>query len=337
MAPGWRDKRTMEPSAPLPIVPDYKDRRGGLIAFGIVVILTGCVCALFVPMMFLGQIVSAHKTTRGPDFRSLVPAVVMYAGLAVAFVWLGIGSIQARRWARALLLILAWCWLVTGLITLAAMAVFIPKVFAQAQLSSPTAMPANALMVAMIVIVVLLSLFFILLPGGLVLFYRSRNVKATCEVSDPVPRWTDACPLPVLAMSLMLALGAVMILFMPVCYNGVVPFFGRLLSGWMGSTLCVLMVALWSYCAWAMYRLNPLGWALTVAGLGLMAGSASITFAQVDLIEMYRLMNYSEEQIRLIQHTGITNSPAMRILMIAGWVPMFGFLLYVKKFFQRVS
>ena len=153
----------------------------------------------------------------------------------------------------------------------------------------------------------------------------------------PVPRWTDACPLPVLAMSLMLALGAVMILFMPVCYNGVVPFFGRLLSGWMGSTLCVLMVALWSYCAWAMYRLNPLGWALTVAGLGLMAGSASITFAQVDLIEMYRLMNYSEEQIRLIQHTGITNSPAMRILMIAGWVPMFGFLLYVKKFFQRVS
>jgi len=326
----------MDSSTLPPIIPDFKDRRGGLIAFGIVTVIVGCVCALFVPMMFFGKLVSAHKTNIGLSYRGLVPAAIMYGTAAVVFVWLGLGSMRARRWARALLLILSWYWLVGGVIGVAAMMWFMPTMLAHLQTGMPAA-PSVALMVTMIVMLVPLSLFFIFLPGGLILFYRSPHVKATCEARDPVPGWTDACPLPVLASSLMLAFGAVMMLTMSVCYNGVIPFFGQLLSGWTGSVVCLLMIALWCYCAWAMYRLKPLGWVVTVIGTGVMGVSAIITFAQVDLIEMYRLMGYPEEQIKLIQQSGMLGTPLMRLLMTVAWLPMLGFLLYVKKFFRRTG
>src|ERR1035438_153181 len=83
----------------------YKNRSSGLIIFGVLTILLGCVCALLVPLMLFGQTMSAKATGTPPNFSVLLPAVSVYGFLAVVLVWLGIGSINARRWARALLLI----------------------------------------------------------------------------------------------------------------------------------------------------------------------------------------------------------------------------------------
>ena len=41
--------------------PQFKDRPGGLIGFGILMIVCGCFSALFVPMMFLGQALTAKQ------------------------------------------------------------------------------------------------------------------------------------------------------------------------------------------------------------------------------------------------------------------------------------
>ena len=93
----------------------YKDRSAGLLIFGILTILLGCVAGLFVPLMFFGQAMSAKARTGVPaPFSAILPAVLIYSVLAVALVWLGIGSIMARRWARALLLIFSWSWLILG-------------------------------------------------------------------------------------------------------------------------------------------------------------------------------------------------------------------------------
>ena len=75
------------------------------------------------------------------------------------------------------------------------------------------------------------GVIYVIIPGALVLFYRSPHVKATCEARDPVVRWTDACPLPVLAVSLMLGLGAAWMPVMIVASRSVVPCFGCYLSG----------------------------------------------------------------------------------------------------------
>ena len=319
-----------------PIPASYKNRFGGLIAFGIVLILLGCVCALFVPLIIWAQN-AAQKMNTSANGLIMLFAVLLYGGLAAALIWLGIGSILARRWARALILILAWFWLLIGVVSLGVMAWIMPQILAHPQPGTP-AMPAAVQMVAVISAMIFMSLIFVLLPGGLVLFYRSRHVKATCEARDPVPRWTDACPLPVLALSLLLAFGAVTMLVLPLCCNSVIPFFGRFLSGLPGTIFLVPVIAWWSYCAWAIYRLKPLGWTLTVAGMIVLTVSTIITYTRVDIMEMYRLTNcYSEEQIQYMRQTGFINSRTMLIFMIGSWVPFFGYLWYVKKFFRRLN
>ena len=314
--------------------PEFKDRRGGLIGFGILLIIVGCVCALFVPLMLFGQTMAARTTGAAADYRTILPAVAMYGGLAVLFVWLGIGSIKARRWARALVLILAWMWLLTGVISVGFMIAFLPRMLAAPPPGGPP-MAAGVQAVVMVVMVGFMSVCFIVVPGLLVLFYRNPHVQATCEAHDPVTRWTDACPLPVLGLSLVLGCGAVSMLPMLVAYHNVAPCFGRFVTGVPGAGIILGMIALWSYCAWATYRLKPVGWWAIVIGFSLMMVSALLTFARVDLMEMYRLAGYPEQQIKQIQQLNFFTGRNMALCMAFGALPCFGYLVWVKKYFRQ--
>jgi uncharacterized membrane protein len=254
-----------------------------------------------------------------------------YAVMSVVFIWLGIGSTMARRWARALLLILSWVWLVTGVVMVICMAVFLPKAFVP---SGAQPMPNGTMAVVLVVMLVFMTVAFVILPGLLVLFYRSPHVKATCEARDPVTRWTDACPLPVLALSLLLAYGAVSMFLMLFCYHGVIPFFGRLLSGLPGGTLTLAIIAIWAYCAWATYHLNPTGWWTLLITIAVLLVSSVLTFSRVDMMDMYRLMGYPEQQIE--QLSSFTSRNMLVFLSVAS-LPFLGYLLYVKRYFCRTN
>jgi hypothetical protein len=88
--------------------PTYKDRSTGLMIFGILTLLLGGLCGLFILLMLAGQASLARMNPAQANVAAILPAVAIYGVLAVALIWLGIGSIQARRWARALLLIFSW-------------------------------------------------------------------------------------------------------------------------------------------------------------------------------------------------------------------------------------
>src|SRR6516162_9553573 len=147
-------------------------------------------------------------------------------------------------------------------------------------------------------------------------------------------RWTDACPLPVLALSLWLLPGASMMSFMPVSANGVMPFFGMFLTGLAGSLLCLVMAALWAYAAWLLYRLDVRGWWLVLIAFLLMFVSTMLTYARHDMIEAYRLMGYPEAQIEQIQKTSLFTGHLMTWLMLFCMVPFLGYILFIKKYFQ---
>src|SRR5438034_406184 len=87
------------------------------------------------------------------------------------------------------------------------------------------------LLCALFVPLMFFGVIYVILPGAWVLFYRSRHVKATCESYDPMVRWTDHCPLPVLAVSLWLTFSALMMLVMAVVYKGILPMFGSFVAG----------------------------------------------------------------------------------------------------------
>jgi hypothetical protein len=325
-------------STPLPM--PYKDRSAGLLIFGILTILLGCLAGLFVPLMLIGQAMSAKATGTAAPISTILPAVFIYGILAVALVWLGIGSIKARRWARALLLIFSWSWLVMGLFVLVFMAFLVPKMLANLPANGTTGQPAapQAAMVGeMIGMFLVFGVAFVILPAVWTFFYNSRHVKATCETRDPVTRWTDACPLPVLGFCLWLLFGVPMLLIMPLAGHGVMPFFGMFLTGVPGTLLCLVVAAIWSYAAWSLYKLDQRGWWLILIALCVFMLSALLTFARHDLIEMYQLMGYPQAQIEQMQKSGLLVGNRMTWLMAFSVLPFLGYLLFIKRFLRGKS
>jgi hypothetical protein len=324
-----------ESLAPLPI--EYQDRKAGLIVFGILTILMGCLMALFVPLIIWAQFLSARTTHIPANSRTIIAPAIFWGVFAAGFIWLGIGSILMRRWARALLLIVSWTWLAIGIVSMVFLAFLLPRVMAVLDSNvrpGQTPMP-QGIKTTILVVQGIFSLFlYVILPGMWVLFYRSKNVRTTCEVRDPVPRWTDRCPLPVLGVSIWAALGAVTMLFFPILYGGVLPFFGIFLSGISGIVGCLVIAGLWGYSARALYRLQWTGWWLFLVAMCLLSFSAFVTYWQYDLSEMYRLMGYPEQQIaQLQQFNAVFKGRMLAWTTVLFTVPLVGYFLYLRRFF----
>lgn len=332
----WKPLSGFENLTPLPL--PYKDRSVGLTIFGILTILLGCLSALFIPFLLLGQTASERAAGVSAPISTILPALLIYGALAVAFVWLGTGSIMARRWVRALLLIFSWSWLVFGVMGIVSMAFILPKTLANLPSGGTPdhpAVPAAVMTGILAVVFVVLGIIYVILPAIWTYFYSSRHVKATCEARDPVKRWTDACPLPVLAICLWLIFSVPMMVVTPLVSHGVMPFFGMFLTGVPGTLFCLAVAAIWGYAAWSLYKLERRGWWLIVIAFCVFMVSSILTFALHDISEMYRLMGFPEPQIKQIQEAGFLVGNRMAWMMAFFSLPFLGYLLFIKKFLVR--
>lgn len=320
-------------SAPSPALPEFKDRRNGLLIFGILEILMGALCVLVVGLILVGQMLMSRTTETTFNARMVLPAVLVYLLLAVAFIWLGIGSIKCRRWARSLLLILSWSWLGTGLISVPLMSFLLPRILAAAP-ANGQALPAGAMLVVMVIQLVVMSVILVVVPGVQVFFYSSRHVRATCEARNAGPCWTDTCPLPVLAVACWLWLGAAMMLCFPVAYNGVMPVFGTLVSGLPGGLIAISFAGWWFWLGRMWYQRRVAGWRMLTATMLALGISSLITFSRLDMVEMYQKMGYPEAQIEMIRRQGLISSQFMLWISTAWLTPILGYLLWVKHFFS---
>lgn len=312
---------------------EYKDRRTGLILFGIVVVVIGCLAALMAPLLIVAQVVARSTPGVEPSPPWLMAwTAFMYLGIGVTLAWLGIGSTLCRRWARALLLIVSWLWLLGGIVGSAMAAFILPKTLSAAAAGNPQLQPEVEAIVFAITLGFLL-VFFVLVPAVLVLFYRSRHVKATCAARDPRLRWTDACPLPVLAVSLLTASFAVFSAPSLFIYGPVVPFFGLYLTGAPAVAAIALAVAIAVWTARATYRLQLAGWWVLITSIALAIVSTVITWARLGVLPMYRHMKMPPSQLELMEKTGVLQSGWFWAVMAAFWIPAVAFVLYTRRFF----
>jgi MFS family permease len=313
--------------------PDFKDRKTGLIIFGILQILLGALCALMVPLMVLGMVVSlladnASVTPTNPTM--MLPSILFYVLLAAWFITMGVGSLKARRWARALILTSSWLWLVCGICGLTFFLLFMPGMYDS--IAETGEMPRGVILVMKCVMTVFMTILYVLIPGSLVLFYRSSHVKATCRSRDPQPRWTDKCPLPVLALSMMFTLWTVSLLTMGV-YGWTFPFFGTILTGIPGAALVLTLILCLAYLARSIYRLSINAWwcalLLTIAW----AVSTAVTFSRVSILDLYKKMNMPEQQLESMRQF-MPHSSTMILMFALSFAAFFAYLLYTKKFFK---
>jgi len=316
---------------------NYRDRKTGLVVFGVFEILMGAFCALMIPLMIVGMVASANLSKGSASSVSadtMIPGLLFYVLLATWFIWMGIGSIKARRWARALLLVTSWFWFISGMLGLVLMLVLIPNMYDQMGKSGQ--MPQQIAAVMKYVMIGFMVIFYIIIPGAFVLFYGSKHTKATCEQRDPHVRWTDKCPLPVLALSLMSGCSAACMPLMGF-YGWAIPFFGSILSGPVGAGVALVGAVLLGYVAWGTYRLRTNAWWCAVSLVIIWGVSSGITFSRVSLMEFYENMNFPAQQLAMMKQLTLTQSPWM-VLFCGLWVAIaLAYLLCTRKFFTPTA
>ena len=95
----------------------FKDRKGILTLFGVILFLMGALTLLMALVMVLS--LAAQKPVTADAGRQIPPssfllAVLCYGALSAMFIALGIGSILLKRWARTLTLLLSWITFIGG-------------------------------------------------------------------------------------------------------------------------------------------------------------------------------------------------------------------------------
>jgi hypothetical protein len=308
----------------------FKDRKTGLVIFGAATTLMGLCCALFVPLVLLAALLPAGGANPSTASRNILPVAILYGALAVVFIWLGIGSIMARRWARALLVVASWTCLISGLGALVMAALMGPQLAAAIRAAQPPGRPelSGTAGTMMIIVLIILGSLFVLLPLLWALFYSGKNAKATCEARDPVVRWTDHCPLIVLTVSVWLACEALMMTMLPLMHQAATPFFGLLVPGVPGMAWYWFLAVIWAYGAWAIYRLDRRGWWVIFIATILFCLSNVMTYSRHDIREVYASMGDQTAQIAE-SFMGGNRVVWSSLLFVA---PFLGLLFYIRKF-----
>jgi hypothetical protein len=317
----------------------FRDRSTGLTIFGILQIILGLFAAMLIPIALLGAFMSRLGPGGAMHVRQLFSGMVSYGSIAVIMITLGIGSIRARRWARALTIVGSWYWLIMGvLITIlltATLPVMMRTGLAQAQRSAGNAAPVPTIVMAVIVtlIIVFAAVLLIVVPIAFLVFYSRKDVEQTCRHRDPIERWTDRTPLPVLGASVVLFLGSLYLLLMAVT-TPLFPFFGNYLTGIPAAICFFALATIDIYLSFAIYRLQSSGWWAAVILSPIRLISMAITFRRANLMQAYSKLGWSNAQLQVLN-----SNPMFRNHLILWWslislVLFFGYLVWLGRYFK---
>lgn len=312
----------------------YKDRSIGLVVFGIIEILIGGLTALLIPLVLVITIV-APRVAAGPapQLRSVVPNLVLYAMMAAAFIWIGIGSIRARRWARAVMLSLSWLWLITGVVAMVAFWWVMPRYRDYAGLGH---LADDTVAMVVLTTSLFLGLIYILMPLAFVLFYRSPHVIATCEARDQGISWVDGCPSQVVALVLLYAVSAASCLVAP-AYNFVFPIFGVLVDGWIGAVAWLTVLSLLVYLVIATSKREMRSWNVAVAASLVIASSSTLSAAVVPYSVWLDRMALPPDQREMVAVFGEPTTITMALVSLVTWGTWVGFLVWARRFFRTAE
>lgn len=325
------------------ITSSYTDRKTGLVIFGGVQIALGVLCLLLTAMTLFAlafinseaykqQAAAAYGGAYDP-VTGIVGGVVVYLMLAAWFICMGVGSIKARRWARALILMFSWLWLLVGVASMIFMIISWPSMQEMMQAQTPQQSAAVSGMVALFVFG-LMAVIYVVLPGSMIIFYGREDVKLTCEARDKQVRWTDKCPLPVLVLCKAFVLAILGLMLCGPIYNWASISLGVMLTGFWGGVGTLLTLAVLGYATLRLYQLDMRGWWTALVYQVYVSFSAALYFFRHDMKEMYQELGMAEmmppgtESFYASMGTGIGwISLAMLPLLV-------GYMVYIKKHFQ---
>jgi hypothetical protein len=331
----------MSPGLPSQPPAPFKNRRGWLIAFGVIEILIACSCLLLLASVAVDLVSMSHgNRPRGVPQTSAAGAVwvvLFWAGLAVLFLILGVGSVKCKNWARMATQIVSGCWLFTGILGSLFFAFVFPTVVKQQGMVPPQQRRPTFILLNTFDLVVM-----VLLPATLLVFYSLKSVRATCLATGlgqgPTIASTGQAagqpPVSVILLALLECLGALAVLTLLVVRANVI--FGGVVRGPGAILLMTVHAILSGLAAWLIYRRDYLGWAISLCKTLFWTTSWLVTLLSRDLMDIYRQMGFSEQQLQLYRQL-----PHFQwVLSVLSLVGCGGYLIliwYTKKFFSRAG
>lgn len=273
---------------------DHRDRTLILAGIGVLLLLVG------IPAAFLGpvEMYCFYLFSEGGRFHyegfgfgsfmfgNIASQIIGYYLIAMLLIPLGYGHLKTRRWARTLSLTLLWAWLVVG----APLAVVVFFVLVASKDLSP---------IAAIIAIVVLALSYLVIPGVLIHFYQSRDVRLTFETKDPNLYWVEKLPGPILVL-VSLDLFYVILLHISILFNGMFPLFGRFVFGLRGILLLDLAIACLICLTWGTIRRRAWAWWGSLAYFVLMALSSLLTLLKSRYLDMLSMMRFPPTEIEFL-------------------------------------
>ncbi|HBZ87027.1 MAG: hypothetical protein A2509_03435 [Candidatus Edwardsbacteria bacterium RIFOXYD12_FULL_50_11] len=313
---------------------EFKDRSGGLKAFGVVLIILGAFNLLMIPLAVLGSVMGRSAgagQSAGYWAFSLAVNLLTYLFLGGTFLWTGIDSIRLKRWVRPVLLSIGWVWLLLGLMVTALIFFLLPRMMGYFMPPDVSA-PSSIINIVIAVSGTVSFIFMVLLPGLLVWFYSQNAVKRTIEAKDPGPAWTDACPPPVLAISLFYGVSAVLTL--PASFMGVTYAFGHLITGVPAILIMLAAAVIAGYICYGFYKLDIRAWWVSIATTLFWSAAFLFTLSEEDMVRMFSFtgndqnIKFGQSWMQFVWNYQIP-------VMIISAITFIAYLLYIKKYFKR--
>jgi hypothetical protein len=325
----------------VPSDPGFRDRGTGLVIFGVLQIILGLLAALMIPLMGLSAFMSRLTPGGGMRPGQFISGVATYTFIAAGLLTLGIGSVQMKRWAQALTLVTSWYWLITGTLITVLITAMLPmtmrSALAQAQRTAPggpsAAATTGVMAVILTLVIIFAAVFLVLVPIAFLVFYSRKDVAETIRHRDPIERWTDRTPLPVLGASIIFGVGALYLLVVGVT-TPVFPLFGQFVSGIAGASCFVGTAIVDAYLAIALFRLQSFGWWIAVFAIPIRVVSMALTYARADMMQAYSKMGMSETQLQILRSNPMFRGNILLWWSLVSMVALFGYLIWLKRYFK---
>ncbi|MGD9091526.1 MAG: hypothetical protein PVF74_01665 [Anaerolineales bacterium] len=213
--------------------------------------------------------------------------VIGYYLIAILCIPLGYGHLRARRWTRTLSLALLWSWLILGVPLLVIFAFLLLSV-------------KNLPLVTALIVLILLGASYLLLPGLLIRFYQSNIVIQAFEASDPHMSWIESRPIPVLVLGILFVF-YIVVLHIPLFFNGIVPTFGTWLNSMQGYILLDVLVLILIGLTWGILRQKVWAWWGSLVYFTLLTSSLIITLFNTSFLDTLTAMDLPPYEMEIFQ------------------------------------
>ena len=310
----------------------YRDRGVRLRLFGLLTILAGIGIVLLGLFHFALPLLADSI----PDFRisasQIATGVITFVAIGVVLIACGTGSIRERRWVRPAMLTVGWTWLFVGLATLGFVVTNLDDLTLLAGSELADQPPEIETLIRWILLLPSAG-FGIVIPLLILWAYHDKDVLATCRARHPDPDWSDRCPSTVLVLAL--ALGFAGLLSLPLALRPVLPWFGDLLTGAVGSATTLLIGGIFVWIGWALFRLKPSAWWATGISTIMIAVSTVWTLLETPRVAWYRALDYPEGQIeRLLTSDEPSKWPGV-VATLALTIVTLIYLSSIRKHFRK--